>query len=481
MNWIRAFRLHSFVQFICTISLAFVFANSALAIDKEECLTKDKAGTLKNASEDIQKECRVALDNGNANDASGRCENLRRTAENARTNYNKMCGDAGIGGSTCLSQMKKCAELGGDEEYLDSDDILLEFSKALGVPQSNIGSKCSGMSGQDFFDEKEKTDKKLEDVNDKLADVKKDLAAIDKDFNKDVQEVQEEIADAQKELKQKSLDISKEQRERAAEQAKTSAELTKTMRSQESLILQGLQKINGVYRKKNLSLIQFSDAAVKRACMKKVKELKKDYESIAGIGAEHFIERAMKKKKELQAEWDNCMLQFDQQRNDMIASTNEEIEKIQREINVAQTEVDEMKQQISSMGNQEEAAKKDDATALSNETTALSEKISRASSKLVSLQKTAEAEAKALKEKQEYLQKKATTASNALIQMEATDVELGPSRKKSKVSISEVQSAFMEYADAVHELPDDCPFKGKGEILSAAGISTKSESKKGTD
>jgi len=471
MNWIRAFKTHSFVQFICMFSLALLVSHQAQALSQAEC------DDLK-PSEMTAKQQRECSKNTSAQDE---CSSAKRTAESARSNYNKTCGEAGIGGSTCLSQMKKCASLSGDDEYLDSDDLLKEFSAALGVPQSNIGSKCSGMSGQDFFDEKEKTDKKLEDVNDKLTDVKKDLATIDKDFNKDVQEVQEEIAEAQKELKQKSLDISKEQRERAKEQAQTSSELTKNMRAQESLILQKYQSINSVYRKKNLSLIQFSDAAVKRACMKKVKELKKDYESIAGIGAEHFIERAMKKKKELQAEWDNCMLQFDQQRNDMIASTDEEIEKIQREINVAQTEVDEMKQQISSMANQEEAAKKDDATALSNESTALSEKISRASAKLVSLQKTAAAESKALKEKQEYLQKKATTASNALMQMEATDVEIGPSRKKSKVSISEVQSAFMEYADAVNEIPDNCAYKGKAEILSAAGISTSSDSKKGTN
>jgi uncharacterized protein YukE len=468
MNWIRAFKAHSFVQYISMFFLALLVSHQAQALTQGECDNlKPSEMTAKQ-----QRDC------SSFSSVQDECASGKRAADSARSTFNKACGDAGIGGS-CLSQMQKCSELSGADDYKDSDDLLMAFSSALGVPQSNIGSKCSGMSGQDFFDEKDKTEKKLDDVNDKLADIKKDLANIDKDFNKDVQEVQEEIADAQKELKKKSLDVNKEQRERATEQAKTKADLTKNIRAQESLIMQKRQEINNIYRSKNSSLIAMAESATKRACMKKVKELKKEYEAIAGIGAEHFIERAMKKKKDLQDEWDNCMLQFDQQRIALIEQSDQKVETAQDAINSAQSDIDNMNQQLNSMAAQEAEAKKDDTTSVNNETTALSEKITRATTKLQSLQKTAQAESKALQEKQTYLQKKATTASNALMQMEATDTEMGPSKKRSKVGISEVQSAFTEYADAVNQLPENCAYKGKGEILSAAGISTSSESKKG--
>ena len=480
MKWNRAFRIHSFAQYFCTITVAFVFTNSAVAITEVECRTKEKAGTLKRASEDDQQECRILLGGSASGEAAAACEYAKRSAESARTTYNKACGDAGIGGSTCLAQMKQCVSLSGDSEYADSDDLLKAFSAALGVPQANIGSKCSGMSGQDFFDEKEKVEKKLDDVNDDLSDVKKELATLEKDFNKDIQDVQEEIADAQKELKQKGLDIKKDQRERAAEQAKTAADLAKNIRAQESLILQKRQEINNIYRSKNSSLIAMAESALKRACMKKVRELKKDYESIAGTGAGQFITRASQKKKDLQAEWDNCMAQFDQQRIALIEQTEQKVETAQDAINTAQSDIDNMNQQLNSLAAQEAEAKNDDNTALSNETTALNEKITRATAKLQSLQKTTEKEAAALGEKQAYLQKKAVTASNSLMQMEATDTELSPARKKSKVGISEVQSAFMEYAESVDQLPEGCPFKGKAEILSAAGIITDSIVEKST-
>lgn len=426
MNWNRTLRLQSFAQHFCTITLAVVFTNSALA--EESPTNKERTDNLIYAKPD-------------------QCARAQNAADAAKGELDRACRESGLG-SACISQIKKCAAAGEADEYGDDADLLVAFSNALGVPQNQVGSKCPKYSGQGYFERKDKYQNDLDDVNDKLSDLKKDLATLNKDFNKDVQDVQEEIAEAQKDLKQKSLDIKKEQRERATEQAKTAADLAKNLRAQQSLILQKRQEISNIYRSKNSSLIAMAESATKRACMKKVKELKKDYEAIAGGSSGSFITRASQKKQALQDEYDNCMLQFDQQRLALIEQTDQKVEQAQDAINNAQSDIDNMTQQLSTMNAQETEAKNDDNTAMSNETTALNEKITRATTKLQSLQQTTQQEAQALTEKQNYYKGKSTSLSNSI-------AGLGPipSDETSTAKISQADSAYESYRTAIANVP----------------------------
>lgn len=435
MPWNRAFRLHSFAQYFCTITLAL--ASSAQALTQSECDNlKPSEMTAKQ-----QRECSKVA----SSDAD--CENAKRNASDALKDLNKSCGDSGLG-RNCISKIKKCAEVGGSDDFENDEDLLVAFSEALGVPQNKVGSSCPKYSGQGFFERKEKYTKDLESINDSIESTKKEIADLGKEFTEDVQKVQEEIADAQKDLKEKQLDIKKEQRERAAEQAKTSAELAKNLRSQESLILQKRQEIANILRSKNSSMIAMAESATKRACWKKVKEMKKDYESIASGSSGSFITRASQKKKALQDEYDNCMAQFDQQRIALIEQTDQKVEQAEDSINNAQSDIDNMNQQLSSMSAQETEAKNDENTALANESSALSEKITRATAKLQSLQQTTQQKDSALKEKLNKLDQRSKEASNAMARLGAT-----PDDETSNVKMSQVEAAYDDYQAAVSQIP----------------------------
>lgn len=488
MHWNTALRLHSFAQYFCIITLGFVLAGPAHANPtKDECSVWSSERSLARRSPEERRFCEVLLrgtnadnnnnknggTNGNNESSSYECDNAKRTAEYARTELNRKCGDAGLSKGACFAQMKKCASAGGEEEYRDQEDLLVAFSNAIGVPQGQVGEKCPDMSGQDFFDEKEKVEKNLDDINDDLADVKKEIADLNKDFSEKVKDVQEEIADAQKELKEKQLEIKKDQRERAMDFAKTSAELSKAIRDKQSLILRKRQDINNIYRSKNTSLISMSENVARRTCRAQARKLQKEYENNASGGSiRKLLSQGFLKKKDVQNEYEVCKAQFDQQRISLIEQTEQKIEQIQDEINNAQSDIDNMTQQLSSMNSQEAEAKNDDNTAINNETTALTEKISRATAELQSLQQTTQQEAEALTQKQSYYQQKATRASNSLMQMESS----AQPKKKSTASIAQVQAAYSEYVEAVLQIPDEsCHFNGKADILKQAGEITGSK------
>lgn len=425
MNWKQTPRIQSFAHYFCIIIGTFVFSTQALGASSES------TGLLESALL-------------NRNDG---CAQAKAEAMSVKRDLDRACRDSGLG-SKCMTQAKTCEDLGGADEYGSSADLLMAFSTALGVPQSGVSSACPRYSGQGYFERKDKYEKELDDINDKMGDLKKDLANLNKDFNKDVQEVQENIADAQNDLKKKQLDIKKEQRERVAEMAKTASELAKNIRAQQSLILQKRQEITNIYRSKNSSLITLSEGATKRACMKKVRELKKDYEAVSAGSGGSYIARAKQKKEALQDEFDNCMLQFDQQRAALIEQTEQKIQQAQDAINNAQSDIDNMNQQLTTMNSQEAEAKNDDTTSMNNASTALSEKISRATSKLQSLQQTTQQEAQGLTEKQNYYKQKSVSISNSLMMMGPAPVD-----ETSTARISDVESAYNAYVDAVRNVP----------------------------
>jgi len=425
MNWKQTPRIQSFAHYFCIIIGSFVFSTQTLGAGSES------TGLLESA----------------LRGRSDQCTQAKEEAYSAKRDFDRACRESGLG-SGCTSKVKQCADLGGADEYGSSADLLIAFSNALGVPQSGVSSACPRYSGQGYFERKDKYEKELDDINDKMGDLKKDLANLNKDFNKDVQEVQEDIAEAQNDLKKKQLDIKKEQRDRTAEMAKTASELAKNIRAQQSLILQKRQEITNIYRSKNSSLIALSEGATKRACMKKVRELKKDYESVSAGSGGSYIARAKQKKDALQDEFDNCMLQFDQQRAALIEQTEQKIQSAQDAINNAQSDIDNMNQQLTTMNSQEAEAKNDDTTSMNNASTALSEKISRATSKLQSLQQTTQQEAQALTEKQNYYKQKSVSISNSLMTMGPA-----PADETSTGKISEAQSAYDAYRDAVANIP----------------------------
>lgn len=478
MNWIRAFRLHSFAQYFCTITLA-LFSISNTAIAAPVCRPSDQAalancykddGSVKDSQlcKNADRNCNSGV--GASGDSSGlTCDEAKRNAKDAYAAFNRSCGDAGMSPSACRGKVEQCNSAGGEDDYSNDQDLLVAFSEALGVPQNQLGSACPRYSGQGFIDRKDKYDKDLDTVNDDIKDTKKEIAELQDDFTESIQKIQEEIADAQKDLKQKQLDIKKDQRDRAAEQAKTSGDLAKNIRAQQSAILSGRQRIAAAVLKKNSNLIALNFDSVKYTCLTEARKFSKEYsDNMSGGGtAGSVINRATRKKNAVQNKYDTCMAQINEQRNAVVTQVDQEIETTQKAIDDAQSDIDNMNQQLSSMGSQEAEAKNDENTAIQNESNALSEKITRATSKMQSLQQSTQQKDTALKEKLQKLDRRSKEISNSL-----TRLGTAPDDESSNVKLSQVAGNYEDYSNAVMQISTvkgECAYNDPLGIEGASG------------
>lgn len=208
-----------------------------------------------------------------------------------------------------------------------------------------------------------------------------------------------------------------------------------------------------VYRSKNSSLLQMSETASKLACMKKVRDLRKVYESeYAGSsnkGGLGFIKQASLKKQELNDTFLDCMSQFDVQRNALIAQTEEKIQVFQDMINSNISDIDNANQQLESMKIQEQQAKADATTRLNDAQQAVTDKITKAQSRLTSLATTQQKKAKALADKQAEMEAESKKRSNELASMGAA-----PRNKTGTVSLQDVGADYKTYQSAKDDLEE---------------------------
>lgn len=458
MTWTRATIFHSIVQYFCIfacVSVLLLHGEYALGakrctdadrkIWQEKCLQSEKTRS------ENRENCR-ALDYDCGSDSNSKpdpCQSAYEEERSTLRDVNRNCGDAGLG-STCASTLAACDKVAGDEDFISDNDFFKALGQQFGI--SNGASKCPKYSGQGFFERKDKYERSLDDINDKLGDLKEKTADLEKDFNENVQEIQKDLQEAQDDLKKKQLEINKEQRERAAESAKTTSEVAATIRKKLSEILQMRTQINETYRSKNSNLIAMTENAAKRACMKKVRELKKEYADIKAGSLSAGFAAATKKKKELNDTFNECMSQFDTQRAALIAQSQEKVEAIEMQIANNQSDIDNAEQQLASMIAQEQQAKADETTAMANATNTVQEKITRGQTKLTSLAKTTQEKANALKEKEKYYQNKSKQVSNSLASLGPV-----PADETSTTKLSQVQGSFDTYSEAVERRLALCP------------------------
>jgi len=442
MNWKRPFRLQSFANLFSI----FTFVLVGISFSNTYALTQADCGKLVRSSmtnEQIQQCDSLGSAGG------GSCDQLKRRADDKKDEFFKVCKSSGQGIESCKSQQSSCENIGTEDEYSTSGELLAAFSTAMGVSQAEVSSKCPLYSGQGFYEEKDRLDDKLDDINKKLKENKKELADINKDFTADLKKIQEDIADAQKEYQEKQADIKKNQRDRAAEQAKQSAEMAQNMRKLESAVLQKQQEKDDIYADKSSSLGQMTEDVANSTCMDSVREAYlKRKEALKQTNqkgsSKSLISSGKTNNNFLNMTFKQCMAKFYNARLTLIRKSEAKIETTDKDIRNAQSDIDDMKAQLSQMATLEQQAKEDEQTQLTAQQTALQQKIQRANTEMQSLQQTTQQKAKAVTDDSAELQKKLTSVSNQIIGLGAT-----PSGgRKSTASGTEVAVAAGEYADA---------------------------------
>ena len=382
------------------------------------------------------------------------CKALDRV-ESKKNELSKTCSKAGYG-RNCITAIQQCEQLGDSDESEGGKGISSAFFQAVAqnIGATNFdstGNKCPLMAGKDYFRDKKDIEKDIKDNSKDLADLKKESAELEDSFNKDIQDVQEGITEAQEKLKSDKLDMNKEQRQRTTEAAKTTTEVAAQIRAKLTQNLSIRNQMAEVYRSKNSNLLQMSETASKLACMKKVRELRKSYDSeYAGAsnkGGLGFIQQASKKKQELNDTFVDCMSQFNIQRNALIEQTEEKIQAFQDMINNNISDIDNATQQLESMKTQEQQAKADDTTKMNDASQSVSDKITKAQSRLTSLASTQQKKAKALSDKQAEMEGDSRKKSNELASLGPV-----PKSKSSTASLEEVSGDFSNYEAALRVL-----------------------------
>lgn len=497
MNWNRAFRLQSFAQLFSILTFAIVFANFQLAYADDcsvllrKCKETDdgkKSVTELKACQDAKSSCGGSSGGSGGGTSGGSdCDYLKRRADDKKDEFYRTCKSSGQGAATCKAQKDACDDAGGDEEYGNSAELLVAFSRAMNVPQDQIGSKCSQYSGQGFYEEKDRIEDKLKEISKSLKDNKKELADINKDFTADLKKIQDDIADAQKEYQKSQTDTKKGQRDRAAEQAKQAGEMAQNMRKLESAVLQKQQEKDSIYADKASSLAQMTEDVANSTCMDSVreayqkrKEMQKqtnqsgNMKSLVGKGttSNNFINMTFKQ----------CMSKFYNARLTLIRTSDAKIETADKDIRNAQSDLDDMKTQLSQMSNLEAQAKQDEQTSLTAEQTALQQKIQRASTEMQSLQQSTQQKAKAVTDDTAELEKNYKQLSNELINLGAAP----KGGRKGTTSGTEVSAAANDYTDARDSAQragcnyDDTVFGTRGGSKSTGSNSKSSNSSRST-
>ncbi|MBS1968931.1 MAG: hypothetical protein JSU04_01415 [Bdellovibrionales bacterium] len=452
MNWNRAFRLRSFAQLFSILTFLFIATStqSAKAANptKEQCNNSAAVNLMDDSQKDVCR--RLLLGSGTSGSGGTDCDYSRRRADDKKEAFFSACKSSGMGIESCKKQQAACESAGGDDEYGNSAELLTAFSSALGVPQnSGATSQCSQYDGQGFYEEKDRINDKLKDIQKQLKDNKKEIADINEDFSKKIKDIQKDIADAQKELQDKQADIKKEQRERAAEQAKQAADMAAQIKKNETAILQKQQEKDDIYADKAQSLAQMTEDVANSTCMDTVRQAYLDRKKNLQLANQKSSLKSLASAGGSNSNWLNtqfkqCMSKFYAARLNLIRKSDAKIEMADKEIRNAQSESDNLQTQLSQQATLEQQAQADEQTQMSQQQQALQTKISNATSEMQSLQQSTQQKAQAVNDDSTALQKQYTELSNQLITLGAAP----KGGRKSTTSGAEVAVAASEYTDA---------------------------------
>ncbi|WP_413576268.1 hypothetical protein ACLVWU_17955 [Bdellovibrio sp. HCB290] len=375
------------VQLVCTLVISTLISIQAGAETRSSSSSSNSSSNSNsNSSSSNNNNNNNSNSNNNGNNGFGggnysnysqalECRDYRNQYQDAKRDLSKLCRDAGAG-SGCADKVAACSGDAGDDGQLDmyslgatalgSDNAL---GSALGIMGQGRASGCPQYSYQDYFDKKDKYTDDLDKTEEDLAKLSDDQADVQEDFNKEISDLQEDLNKAQEDLQGKKRDLADKEREQISSYQKINSD------SEESLEELGTQllDLNGkkitAERDRSLQLIGMTEASAKRACTKAVVDQKavmaKDA-SLSGLSSGTMISKAKKQKQDLIAIWNDCMEVYQQKRQALMESKNQEmqllednIKKVQNKmtriddaLTLAQSQLDQIKAQAKTEGEQ---------------------------------------------------------------------------------------------------------------------------------
>lgn len=268
------------------------------------------------------------------------CRDIRNKYDTAARDINSLCRKAGIGGS-CESKIESCNADAEDDGQINSMALLgtaMGTTNTLGQVLTAAGTQakssgCPQYTYSDYTSTKKDYQNDVKDAEEKLLDIQDQQTEAQEDFNKEIADLQEDLNKAQQDLEDKNNDLEEEARNTLQEFQKTQNEAKESLRQQATDLLKARGSLVTSQRDKALKLIAMTEASAKRACMKTVNEMKKNYEgSLSGLSSNTMIAKSKRMKADLIAAWTDCMSVYDQQRTALFESKKQEELEITKQI-----------------------------------------------------------------------------------------------------------------------------------------------------
>lgn len=402
-------------------------------------------------------------------DKDTRCDDLAKDIAKAQEEQSKACSEAGIDVGDCIQQVQRCIDNANNEDDHSAlgqvgMDALKQMFPAMGQTPLNLsaltsngGEKCPNEGSKDYFEEKDRLQRDLKEIDRENADIEKDIAEEKSKLDKDIKESKDDLARVQKEANEKKSKLETEKREAATQHAKAAQETADRLRKLQADELTKRAEVQKYESDHNRKLLRLNDKMAQTACLAQVKK-ERDELIKAGLYSSNssstFMANATQKREYLQQSFDSCVADFKAQRIAMldeyrnrIRSFNQELQNIQQstqdaqdETKASQKQMEDTIAQLTQSQNQEDQAL---LTAMQN-----------AQTNLQNSQGTTQARQQALVKKQASIQQRKLE-----LQKELTN--LGPQPKRgSKTGWRDAQRAVMNTAKRIVEFGECC---AKGE------------------
>lgn len=343
------------------------------------------------------------------------CEGQFKDLQQAEQDQAKACAEAGMSEEKCVQEVQACASksLTAEEESSMDTSALTQMMSSFGGQPLEIPSMglkkdvCPTDGSKDFFEEKDRLQRDLKEIDRDNAEAEKDIAEEKSKLDKEMKDAKEDVTRAKKEVDKKKLELNKEKVEKTDQAAKQANEISEQLRKLQSQDLEIRAKMTKFESDHTEKLRQLTDDMSDAPCMVQVKKTH-DEMLKAGIfdtsNSGEFMANAGKKKAFLQAQFNKCKASFRQRRLDLEKDYlnqsqmfNQELLNIQEGIQSGQNQQKQAEQQL-------QQSLEDLKTEASNEDQNLIQQMQNAQSNLTNLQQTIMQKQNAIRQKQASLQ-----------------------------------------------------------------------------
>lgn len=373
-------------------------------------------------------------DEDKAEDQYAACRDLRTQTDQAEQDMTKSCTEAGMKGSDCIRTVIKCIEEDRKAPKEDSNSgVSMEtVNQLLGaagmgfqMPTTNAlqnDKRCSNMASRDYFDEKDRIERDLKDLDRENGDLQKELAEEKEKVDEQFKDANEKVAQSKNELAEKKLKATKDQRDELS-----------SLRQQQSDAAQNVRALNKKMTETRLQMAQYEIEHGKKfaaktaeldqlACLVAVKDLrdqlvKAGVYNLKGSSGVSWAAQADQRKKELQARFDSCIREKNIERLALIQERESAMKLMKENLSSLQADIDQANTSMSSTTENMEQTIKDTEQSITNAQNATLQEMQNANSSMQAAQTTLQQKQAALAQKQQSLVDRRTRLNKDLVNL----------------------------------------------------------------